>query len=63
MKVILNNQVALITGSSRGLGRAIALQLADAGAMVIINYRSSSEEDGYITGQTLNVNGGWYMSS
>jgi 3-oxoacyl-[acyl-carrier protein] reductase len=34
---------ALVTGSARGIGRAIALALADAGADVVINYRSSAE--------------------
>jgi 3-oxoacyl-[acyl-carrier protein] reductase len=37
------NQVALITGAARGIGRAIALQLAREGATIIINYKSSLE--------------------
>jgi len=37
----LEGKVALITGSSRGIGRAIARELADRGAAIAINYRSS----------------------
>ena len=35
----LEGKIALITGASRGLGRAIALELASQGADVIVNYR------------------------
>jgi acetoacetyl-CoA reductase len=40
----LQDKVALVTGGARGIGRAIALELASRGATVVIHYRSSSAE-------------------
>ena len=40
----LENKVALVTGASRGIGRAIAIKLAECGARVIINYTSQEAE-------------------
>ena len=44
IRVILKNQVAIVTGASRGIGRGCAVALAQAGAKVAINYRSHHAE-------------------
>lgn len=40
----MEGKVAVVTGSSRGIGRAIALGLALEGAKVVVNHRASSEQ-------------------
>ena len=37
----LSGQIAVVTGASRGIGRAAALSLGQAGAYVIVNYRGN----------------------
>jgi len=40
----LHGKCALVTGASRGIGKGIALSLAEQGAKVAINYRSSIDK-------------------
>ena len=44
----LENKVALITGGSRGIGRAVALEFAARGAAVVVNFHKSPEAAGDI---------------
>lgn len=41
---MLEGKVAVVTGASRGIGKAIALKLASQGAKVVINYNGSEEK-------------------
>lgn len=42
--MMLDDRTCLVTGASRGIGRGIAIELAENGADVIVNYRSSETE-------------------
>ncbi len=47
----LEGKTALVTGASRGIGRAIASELARAGAAVVVGYRSGKDEAEALAGE------------
>ena len=47
----LQGKVALVTGASRGIGRACAIRFAELGADVIVNFLSSRDEASAVVGQ------------
>ncbi len=51
---LFQNKVAIVTGSSRGVGRATALRLAEAGANVVVNYLKSETEAGDVVKECEN---------
>lgn len=53
----LENKVIIVTGSSRGIGKEVAILLAQNGAKVIVNH-SNSEEEARDTAETIKANGG-----
>ncbi len=48
----LEGKTALVTGGSRGIGKAIALELARAGAAVVVGYRSGKDEAEAVAAET-----------
>lgn len=57
----LHDRVAIVTGAARNIGRAIALELAAAGAAVIVNSRSTKSELEEVVGE-IETNGGKAMA-
>ncbi len=58
---MLTNKNALVTGASRGIGRAIALELAKEGAFVIVNYNGSREKAEETVAE-IKANGGFAVA-
>lgn len=55
--MMLEEKVGIVTGASRGLGRAAALALAGAGAKVVVNYAGSTDKAEEVVGM-IRSNGG-----
>lgn len=53
----LADRVAVVTGGSRGIGRAIALELAQRGASLIVNYNSKSEAADAVVAEIVKAGG------
>jgi 3-oxoacyl-[acyl-carrier protein] reductase len=53
----LEGKVAVVTGASRGLGRAIALRLARDGALVCVNFHTNAEAARTVVGAIESAGG------
>ncbi len=53
----LKDQVAIVTGASRGIGKATAFALAQEGAKVVVNYASSSDAADAVVAEIVNAGG------
>lgn len=53
----LKNQVAIITGASRGIGKATAIALAEEGAKIVVNYANNSQAAEEVVQNILDAGG------
>lgn len=56
-RCLLEDKVALVTGASRGIGKAIAIALASNGATVIVNYNGSKQRAEEVVNEIVNAGG------
>ncbi|MBA2882511.1 3-oxoacyl-[acyl-carrier protein] reductase [Desulfosalsimonas propionicica] len=61
MQAGLKNKTAIVTGASRGIGRAIALKLGQSGASVVVNYANNAKAADEVVSQIIE-NGGQAFS-
>ncbi len=57
---LLSGQTALVTGASRGIGKAIAIQLAKEGAEVVVNFSNSLEQANEVVSEIQKIGGKAY---
>ncbi len=61
-RIALDGATAVVTGGSRGIGRAVSLRLAEAGAYVVVNYRTGAEAADSVL-RTIESRGGAGMAA
>ena len=59
--MLLEGKIAIVTGASRGIGRAIAETLAAEGATVVVNYQSNAEAAEAVV-SAITAAGGWALA-
>jgi 3-oxoacyl-[acyl-carrier protein] reductase len=57
MNIDLSNQIAVVTGASRGIGAAIAAALASCGAHVVVNYRGNKDKADLVVSSITDAGG------